>query len=266
MYGKNETEASKSALLELGISLKRYSNEMVLVGGWAPYYISKKFFPHCGSIDIDLVLKTEIMEKYDSIRKSVLDLDYRQENEFRFLREVPSPVDDKEYAIHLDFLCEKEGLKYTKIRNVQEDLGAFAFEGCNIAFDFNYKEEIETVLPRDGKAKVDMNVADLVSSLVLKCQAINGRYKLKDFYDVYALTFFNGTPEKAAEYFNNKIKIETISAAKQKLVKHSISVLRERFEAEDSMGPFQVERFIGKDINRRQIYDQINAFLEGLNI
>jgi len=102
MYGTNETEASKSALLELGITLKRYNEDMVLAGGWAPYFISNKFFPHCGSIDIDFVLKTEIMKKYDSIKKSVLDLGYRKESEFRFLREVPSPVDGKEYAIHLD--------------------------------------------------------------------------------------------------------------------------------------------------------------------
>jgi len=34
MYAVNETEASKSALLELGIVLKRYHDDMVLVGGW----------------------------------------------------------------------------------------------------------------------------------------------------------------------------------------------------------------------------------------
>lgn len=66
MYAINETEASKSALLELGVALKRYSNDMVLAGGWAPYFISNPFFSHCGSIDIDFVLKTEIMKKEHS--------------------------------------------------------------------------------------------------------------------------------------------------------------------------------------------------------
>ena len=48
MYAREVTEASKSALLELGLALKRYHNEIVLAGGWAPYFITKDFFPHCG--------------------------------------------------------------------------------------------------------------------------------------------------------------------------------------------------------------------------
>ncbi len=64
MYAKEVTEASNSALLELGIALKRYRDDMVLTGGWAPYFITKDYFPHCGSIDIDFVLKTEIMPNY----------------------------------------------------------------------------------------------------------------------------------------------------------------------------------------------------------
>ena len=76
MYAREVTEASKSALLQLGLSLKRYHDDMVLVGGWAPYFIVKDHFPHCGSIDIDLALRTTIMPRYDSIRESVIDLGY----------------------------------------------------------------------------------------------------------------------------------------------------------------------------------------------
>ena len=125
MYAKEMTEASRSALLELGLELKRYHNDMVLTGGWAPYFITKDFFDHCGSIDIDLVLRTEVMLKYDTIKKSVIRLGYSQENEFRFSRTVKSPVDGKDYGIHLDFLCDKEGAKYVDLKNVQADLQAF---------------------------------------------------------------------------------------------------------------------------------------------
>lgn len=61
MYAREITETSKSALLELGLSLQMYQNDMVLSGGWAPYFITENYFEHCGSIDIDLVLKTTIM-------------------------------------------------------------------------------------------------------------------------------------------------------------------------------------------------------------
>lgn len=40
MYNENETDASKSALVELGLALKRYHDDMILAGGWAPHFIS----------------------------------------------------------------------------------------------------------------------------------------------------------------------------------------------------------------------------------
>ena len=52
--------ASTSALLELATALKHYSNALVLIGGWAPYYLVKDHgrpgFEHIGSIDIDLAI------------------------------------------------------------------------------------------------------------------------------------------------------------------------------------------------------------------
>jgi len=71
MYDRNQTEASKSALVELCSALNTYKNDFVLAGGWAPYFLTKDHFDHCGSKDVDLVLKPSIMVKYESIRKIV---------------------------------------------------------------------------------------------------------------------------------------------------------------------------------------------------
>jgi hypothetical protein len=266
VYGVNETEASKSALLELGLALKRYHGDMVLTGGWAPYFITNRFFSHCGSIDIDFVLKTSILKKYDSIRKTVIDLGYLKENEFRFSKEVASPVDKKDYSIHLDFLCEKEGLRYMNIRTVQDDLAAFAFDGCDIAFDFNYEQEVAAVLPKNGKARTTINVVDLVGSLVLKGQAIDGRSKPKDYYDVYSMTFFNGSPDKAARYLNDRVRTRKLAANREKLMNHSLSVIREKFEDADSMGPYQVQTFTDGEIDRLDAFRRIDAFLKAIDL
>ena len=67
MYDINLTEPSKGALVEVASSLDAYKEDFALVGGWAPYFLTQKFFSHCGSIDIDLVLKPKIMPKYSSI-------------------------------------------------------------------------------------------------------------------------------------------------------------------------------------------------------
>ena len=78
MYDTNLTQLSKGALVEVASSLHMYSGDFVLVGGWEPYFLTQKFFSHCGSIDIDLVLKPKIMEKYSSIRDVVLSLGYEE--------------------------------------------------------------------------------------------------------------------------------------------------------------------------------------------
>jgi hypothetical protein len=53
LYDRDLTEASKGALLELCMALSQYRGEFVLVGGWAPYFLTRQHFDHCGSVDID---------------------------------------------------------------------------------------------------------------------------------------------------------------------------------------------------------------------
>jgi hypothetical protein len=261
MYTREITEASKSALLEICLELKRYRNDMVLSGGWAPYFITNGYFEHCGSIDIDLVLRTKIMKKYETIKKSILRLGYTEENQFRFSKTVKSPIDGKDYGVHLDFLCDKEGMKYVDLKNVQEDLQAFSFEGLNIAFEFNFEQEIETILPNNGEAKAQFRVIDLVGSLALKGQALDGRAKPKDSYDIYALMHYGGGPEKAAEYFNNTTSRQKLSPETEKLLKHSLSVVTEKFKNENQIGPFQVENFSEEKFKRNIVSIEVNRFL-----
>jgi hypothetical protein len=68
MYDRDFTETSKGALVELLLSLGVYRRHIVLVGGWAPYFLTREYFGHCGSIDIDLVLRPSIIIKYENIR------------------------------------------------------------------------------------------------------------------------------------------------------------------------------------------------------
>lgn len=266
MYDRPITEASKSALLELSLALRRYRNEMTLAGGWAPYFITKNFFNHCGSVDIDFVLKTEIMEKYETIKKTVLDLGYTQENEFRFIRTVSSPIDKKSYPIHVDFLCDSEGLKYTNVRRVQKDLSAFVFSGLNIAFDFNYEDEIATVVPSGGEDRVKIKIANFVSSMALKGHAVGGRLNDKDCYDVYALTFHSGNAENAAAYFNSQVKNRNLSKEKLEFMQLSLDYIRDAFQSERSRSAYQVAYFIGQEDIRFDVATRVKNFLNGVSL
>lgn len=262
MYAHEIIETSKSALLELGISLQMYREDMVLSGGWAPYFITERYFGHCGSIDIDLVLKTSIMPKYESIRKIVTDLGYAEENHFRFTRSIKSPVDGKYYPIHIDFLCDKCELGYHF--RVQPDLEAFMFEGADIAFDFNFEKEIEATLPDNGVDSMVFRVLDLTGSIILKGQALQGRKNQKDAYDIFALTHFLGGPAQAAQYFNRSFEGRKISREKRDFARNSLAVIRRKFRDETSAGPFDVETFTESRYRRNIVAAQVNRFLENL--
>ena len=56
-YGEREVNACKSVLLELVLLLGELKDEMVIIGGWAPFFLlpgSRE--PHVGSLDIDVAL------------------------------------------------------------------------------------------------------------------------------------------------------------------------------------------------------------------
>jgi hypothetical protein len=92
MYDLDATETSKGALVELCRALRQYRNDMVLAGGWAPYFLVKDFFDHCGSVDIDFVLKPSVVERYENIKQILERLGYRPTGSvFRFERQVTSP-------------------------------------------------------------------------------------------------------------------------------------------------------------------------------
>lgn len=63
MYDVKMTEASKSALVEVASSLSMYRDDFVLAGGWVPYFLTRGDFDHCGSRDIDLVLRPSVLTK-----------------------------------------------------------------------------------------------------------------------------------------------------------------------------------------------------------
>ena len=255
-------------MLELGISLHQYHDDIVLTGGWAPFFITKDHFQHCGSMDIDLALKTEIMPRYKHIRKIIEDLGYIEEagNPFRFIRDITSPVDGKDYSIELDLLCERDGAKYVDgLCEVQGDLQACVFDGLSLAFDFNFEQEIETVLPGNGISKTTIKVTDFVGSLALKGNALFKRGKRKDSYDIFALTHYSGGPIQAAEYFNRCIAGKPISAANKLFLKSSMASISYGFKSENHQGPFEVEAFSENKYKRNIVAAYVNQFLRESN-
>jgi len=135
------------------MALSDYRNDFVLAGGWASYFLSRNYFDHCGSIDIDFVLKPKVMCRYESIKEIVLRLGYKEtSNPFRFNRKIKSSDRAQDFDMGLDFLTEPEMEVLERVVDVQEDLRAFLIRGSSIVFDFNYPENLNAKLPAGGSA------------------------------------------------------------------------------------------------------------------
>ena len=277
-FDSGVVKASKSVILELGVILRSYFDELILIGGWAPYFILQKYqkegFDHVGSIDIDLAVNPTISEKkYGTIINLIRDRGYQAVQdeladvfEFRFERALISPHDNKEYTIKIDFLTShlgEEGIEAAH-RRIQPDLRALKAKGCQLAFGHFMVTGIKDVLPGNGKASCKWKVANIVSSLIMKSFALGGRYKEKDAYDIHYMiaNYKNGPFSVAGEfkqYLNNEV------------VQEGLSHIREAFKDINSNGPAWVANFYNitgereYQIKIADAYKNISKFLELLD-
>lgn len=251
MYDTNQTEASKGALVELALALELYRNEFVLAGGWAPYFLTQGYTEHCGSVDIDLVLRPSIVVRYESMRDVITSLGYEPtKNPFRFERELKA-LDGTPFPMHLDLLTEPEAKKHVEeLLEVQEDLQAVFIPGCSIVFTYNCTEILEGTLPSGGKGSADIKTSDIVGTLTMKGLALGRPRKLeKDSYDIYTLAgFHGGNPHKAASHF--KKLIETLGARATPAVTYrALKKIRSGFESPNSFAAQAVSRFLEENVS-----------------
>lgn len=248
--------------MELALALELYGDELVLVGGWAPYFLTKGYTEHCGSVDIDLVLRPSIMVRYESIRDIITSLGYEPtKNPFRFERELEA-LDRTPFPLHLDLLTEPRAKRHVKgLLEVQPDLQAVFIPGCSIVFTFNYMETLNRVLPSGGKGSADIRTSDIVGTLTMKGLALGRPRKLeKDSYDIYTVAgFHGGNPHEAATRF--KKLIETLSAgATSPVTDKALKKIKSGFKSPNSYAALAVSRFMEED-RSVDASERISAFL-----
>lgn len=249
-------EASRSVLVELGVTLKSYLTDLVLIGGWAPYFLllqnQGEGFDHVGSIDIDLAVHPRISGKggYASLIQLIAKRGYRPPEdelsdvfEFRYDRTIISPYDKKSYTIRVDFLTPEIGDPQEKSRHrkLQPDLRAFKARGCELAFQNPVEVEMNALLPdKGGEARARWPVVNVAASLVMKGLALGGRYKEKDAYDIfYLVRHYHEGPGSVAEALKPYLDLA--------VVKESLKNIRDAFGDIRANGPAWVANF--KDIH-----------------
>lgn len=250
-YNLDITRISFSYLLELMAALREYRDFLVLIGGWAPFFILEHFkrpaveFTHIGSIDVDLAVAPELfakgVDKYRTIIEHIEKLGYSPKRDKlnnivpnSFVKSTKEGMD-----IQVDFLTAFiESLPKSKRHiKVQPDLMARRTKGCEVAFTHNWECPLIGNLPGDGEIRLKIKIADIVSGITMKGQALGERLDGKDPYDIYAMVaYYKNGPVSAAEAFKPHLKVP--------IIVDSLKIIDENFKKPNSNGSVRAGYFI----------------------
>jgi len=251
-YGPAITGASKTVLLELMTALRSYRDALVLVGGWAPYFLLEeplKTSPHVhhvGSIDIDLAVDPAKVNEpaYATIVELLTERGYRPAEHRRgsaiphsLDRMVSSPMTRKPYTIRVDFLTRPDEAPSRWHLPVQDDLFARKVKGCEAAFQHQLTYQLTGVLPNGGELTVPIQMANLVAMLTMKGIVLGERYREKDAYDIYMLVkYAGGGPAEVAQMIRPHLA--------DPLVQESMQQIQRAFHKREANGPAWVASFL----------------------
>jgi len=277
-YEENIVSFSKRILLEVFALLKKYKENLVLIGGWAPYFLLERHkpqdveFEHIGSIDIDIAINSEripsVSEVYESIRQKLERNNYvirkskdNQPIPYSFEKEIHGKV------IHVDLLASEYGGTGKKHRHQRiQDILARKARGLDIAFQNNELINIEGRLPNNAKYSVDIKIAGAVASITTKAIAFDDDIsRIKDAYDIYSILKYyklgvDSVVGDIQQYLNSK------------LIKEAIEKLSLLFSTLDSVGAIGLADFILPEAResedwefyRRDAFEIVQQFLQGI--
>jgi predicted nucleotidyltransferase len=241
-YPRPSLVSAEAALLTAWRSLERYHGDLVLVGGLAVHYLTKRNeagLPGAVTVDVDFgVTLGASGGQYGTIKSDLAGLGFVAENN-RLVRKFG------EIQVYLDFLVEDPPLQ-TGTRIV-DDVVASVIPGVNRALACR---RWVTVRGRDlygAEQECKVSVADIGPLLVLKLNAFGGptgRRHPKDAYDVLlAVTAFVDGPEAAVAAFRAEAQAGNTG------YDFAAATLRKDFTAVDRDGPIRAAEFVGEFVS-----------------
>lgn len=267
-------QASLGYLIELMLTLRSYKRGIVLVGGWVPYLLLKKYqspkseFRHAGSQDIDLAVNPKVISKteYAKIEELVKGRGYQPSPKSKFSFFKPGPeVRGEKISIQVDFLGPEYGGtgRGRRHQRVQDDFLLRKARGADFVFDHVEEYELTGTLPNGSEGEASFYIADIVGSLVMKGITLGSRYQEKDAYDLFSLM---------TEYKEGPLSVamEVKPHQDNKVAKEAIAAIKHTFRSREAEGPALVADFFeeleGEERERRitDAHMQINRFLEFL--
>jgi hypothetical protein len=264
-YESVEVAAARSVLVELMQILGEYREQMVLIGGWVPYFLYGS--EHTGSTDIDIALDRELIseEVYRTIRAHLESRGYREGAQpYSFLRSTT--VEGRGIVVQIDFLAGEYGGtgKSHRTQSVQ-DIRARKARGCELALKHHSKLRVDGTMPNGSANSIEVQLSEVVPFLVMKGMALYDRMKEKDAWDIwFCIVHFEGGAQALAE--------EIQSLLPNKLIEEGLQKIRSKFSTFDSTGPRHVVAFeeVADADERlrlqRDAFERVSTLLDLLNV
>ena len=263
-YTPREIEACVIVMRELFTYLKPYRNQIVLIGGWVPYFLLEKYASsgieydqHVGSLDVDIALNAFSIPR--GAYKSILEILKEREFHHRkdslgkdisasFLKKIVFD-DGEEIEGQIDFLApEYGGAPKRRRHQVIQDMLARKGRGTDIVFDQTEIIHLSGPISSGANIELDIKVANVTACFVMKGIALGERTSEKDAYDLYMLArYYKEGPQSVLSELNK--------LGSHGLMKEALRNIEEQFKNVKSIGPVSVATFMG--ITDKEEYDRI---------
>ncbi len=258
-----EIEACVIVMRELFLYLKPYRDQIVLIGGWVPYFLLEKYRSpgeydqHVGSLDIDVALDAFSIPEIDY--KTILEIlsgrgFYQRKDGLG--REIPASFlkkivlkSGKEIEVRIDFLAPEYGGTPKKRRHqIVQDMLARKGRGTDIVFGHVDVIHLSGPISTGANIELDIKVADVAACFVMKGIALGERTWEKDAYDLYMLArYYKEGPQSVLS--------ELKKLGSHGLMKEALRNIEDQFKDVKSIGPVSVATFMG--ITDKDEYDRM---------
>ncbi len=236
-YTIAEMASAEIALLTAWESLKAFADDLVLIGGLAIHYLTKR--PTAGmqgavTTDVDFAIQLGTSSGiYPSLQDTLSAHGFRWQNQ-RFHK----PVEN--FDLYIDLVTD-DGKSDRGTVMIDNGLAVSVLPGIQRALDCYRVVEVSGTNMIGVKVKQQVHVADIGPMLVLKLNAFGGptgRKAGKDVHDIlYLATQCDAGPRAAVTAFQNEIKEENRG------IKGALECLRNDFNEPDSSGPMACAAF-----------------------
>ncbi len=277
-YSSAKTNSCFSIIVELITYLKKYSHNIVLVGGWVPYFlygdIKEEEQKHVGSLDVDLALNFLLIpeQDYQAIADILEERGYKNKKDRKgniihaSYERTFTDKNNNEQIIQVDFLAsEYGGTSKNKRHQRIQDMLARKGRGVDLVFENCVERKLEARMPNGARNEIKLKVANFCSIIATKGFAFCERGSEKDAYDIYWL--FKNHPKGEAGVIKELSRIKN-----NKLFIQALNLIKESFKNLDSLGPVAVANFFEpieaeeREIILRDSYETINRIMKYLKI